>query len=55
MTEALGPVSFRGRYRRNLILAAEAAGGTDEIVLEGRLTIDGVAYENLRFGWFAGD
>lgn len=55
VTEALGPVSFRGRYRRDLILAAEAAGGTDEIVLEGRLTIDGVAYENLRFGWFAGD
>ncbi len=55
MSEALGPVSFQGHYRRDLILAAEATGNTDEVVLEGNLTIDGVVHENLRFGWFAGD
>ncbi|WP_339743001.1 alpha/beta hydrolase [uncultured Maricaulis sp.] len=55
VSDELGVVSFRGRYRRELILAAEASGSTDEAVLEGVLTIDGVVYENLRFGWFAGD
>lgn len=55
VSDELGVVSFRGRYRRDLILAAADVGGTDEIVLEGVLTIDGVVYDNLRFGWFAGD
>ena len=55
VSDDLGVVSFRGQYRRDLILAAEDSGGTDEIVLEGELIIDGVVYENLRFGWFAGD
>ena len=55
VSDELGVVSFRGNYRRDLILAAEDAGGTDEVVLEGNLTIDGVVYESVRFGWFAGD
>ena len=55
VSEELGVVRFRGHYRRDLILAAEDAGGTDEVVLEGELTIDGVVYSNIRFGWFAGD
>ncbi len=55
VSDELGAVSFRGRYQRDLIQAAEDSGGTDEIVLEGELTIDGVVHENLRFGWFAGD
>jgi pimeloyl-ACP methyl ester carboxylesterase len=55
VSDELGPVSFRGLYRRDLILAAGDAGGTDAIVLEGDLTINGVVHEDLRFGWFAGD
>ena len=55
VSEEIGVVHFRGHYRRDLILAAEDAGSTEEVVLEGELTIDGVVYGDLRFGWFAGD
>tara|TARA_R110000868_G_scaffold188932_2_gene431804 strand:+ start:11054 stop:12508 length:1455 start_codon:yes stop_codon:yes gene_type:complete len=55
VSNELGPVSFHGVYRRDLVEAAEDIGSTEDVVLEGDLVIDGVVFEDLQFSWFAGD
>lgn len=55
MSEALGPVSFRGRYSPETVDAAMEYLATEEIVLEGRLTIGDQVWEEARFSWYGGD
>jgi pimeloyl-ACP methyl ester carboxylesterase len=53
--DGLGQVTFRGRYSPEMIDAAGDFLATEEIVLEGRLTIGDQVWDEVRFSWFGGD
>jgi pimeloyl-ACP methyl ester carboxylesterase len=55
VAEGLGQISFSGSYDRAAVLAAQDEGGTEAIVIEGRLSIGDQVFDEVQFSWFAGD